>query len=564
MADTDEDVLERQVDPAPVPAEPTAVEAAPAASVPSPSMDELAAPARPERPIDTLMSNLAANQRVKMQENARIAADTNARLAQDRARMEAAYKKTEFDPAQLPAWDAKAKAAEHRTDPIDAFGSNGMVFAMLASAFTGQPMNTALMAGAAALNAVKAGDDQAYERDFTAWKENTNLALKRHDIQRQNYNDAINLMNQNLNAGQAQLRLAATKYDDQKTLALLDAGLDQQVIELQAGRQRLADGLRDSQLRWEKDHTMWQDLKARGYDPKRAADPRQQALIRQWRMDWSGQQGAAYDAQTDFITRKKAETPDYTADDVAKWNADFLRQQAEAENTGTGGGVRTRGRIEAAEIERRKAEYVEQGMAPSEAYAKATREVSMASKTPTATRISDDKQFVDQIDTALDTIAKQKEYLSQYTGIAGAAGYVTRMGERVGNITGISSNTDRQDFEKNIEKLRLNAGRLLTMTKGRPLAAEAARINTIVAGKNFGDTGPSTTRAMEELEALYRKMRQDAVSLYTGTAPEGSTRSQYLSPGEEITPTHPGAVPASSRKRDPKRPWLNDPIVGTQ
>ena len=77
-----------------------------------------------------------------------------------------------------PKWDADQQAAKYRTDPLSSFGSLGSVFGMIASAFTHHPMQNAMEASAAAMNAIHAGDQRAYDQAHEAWKQNLDMTFK--------------------------------------------------------------------------------------------------------------------------------------------------------------------------------------------------------------------------------------------------------------------------------------------------------------------------------------------------------------------------------------------------
>src|SRR4029077_2635397 len=133
---------------------------------------------------------------------------------------------------------AKTAKKEFATDPMEAFGSVGFIAAQLASAFTRTPMVNALNAGGAAIQAINDKNDKDYDRAFTAWKENTNLAIKRHEMQRHAYDDAIKLMNTDTNAGKLQLEIAALKCGDQRRLALIRGGHFEELQKLDEADRR--------------------------------------------------------------------------------------------------------------------------------------------------------------------------------------------------------------------------------------------------------------------------------------------------------------------------------------
>jgi hypothetical protein len=86
------------------------------------------------------------------------------------------------------------------------------------------------------MNAVREGNDKEFTRAYDAWKQNNDLTVKRHNIQQHSYDNAIRLMDSDLNLGRAKLQMEAARFGDQKTLWLLENGMDKEVIELQQKR----------------------------------------------------------------------------------------------------------------------------------------------------------------------------------------------------------------------------------------------------------------------------------------------------------------------------------------
>jgi hypothetical protein len=169
-------------------------------------------------------------------EKSKVQDDLTGIMERDRRRVEQQYEASGYKQGDFQPWNAQAEHEKHSTDPLVAFGSLGSVFGMIASAFTHAPMENALNASAAAMNAIKAGDETEYERAHEAWKQNTDLAFKRHQMQREHYLDAITLMGQNMQVGEAKLRMMATKYGDAQTLFLLEHGMSKELIDLQEKR----------------------------------------------------------------------------------------------------------------------------------------------------------------------------------------------------------------------------------------------------------------------------------------------------------------------------------------
>ena len=77
------------------------------------------------------------------------------------------------------AWNANREMAKRETSLWEQFGSPAFLVAMMGSAFSAMPMNSALNAGGAAINAINQGKIADYQRAFDAWKANTDLTIKR-------------------------------------------------------------------------------------------------------------------------------------------------------------------------------------------------------------------------------------------------------------------------------------------------------------------------------------------------------------------------------------------------
>ena len=513
--------------------------AAPAAA-PAPAGPDFTSLVRPPSDMAAVQGKLSEIQRQKTAANAANADETIKRLETDRARMETAYKASAVMPDELKQpWDSNAERAKYSTDPVQAFGSIGSVFAMLATSFAGLPMEHALNAGAAAINAVHAGDEKAYQSAYDAWQKNTNLAIKRHEIQRQAYNDAINLMNTNINAGRTKMELAATKFGDQKAQALLDAGMDKELFELFDSRNKAALNL---QSEWDKvqlQHEKIADLRA---DPRYSSQniAEKQQAIQDWQRRWSAQ-GAMklkYDFKQDYIENQKRSNPNYTPEDLLKWG-----QEADASEGA--GDISTTGKLKTAAIK----EIFEKAAAEGKpiTMAEATRQYNLTTSTPSGNRVDDLRGKIDQANNIIAGAEKNLEFLRSYKGAAGLIGKIMRGEEIAENIANISDKSDRAQFRRRVLELQEMAPRIMTDSNGRPLKAAQDKIDGIVAGLNSGDTGPNTIRAYEELVADMKKRISDYQNRMNGGGqPAGGS-------GVAAPP------PAAAGKN--KTPWLNDPIV---
>lgn len=135
----------------------------------------------------------------------------------------------------LKPWNADKELNDRKTNLWEQFGSPGFIVAMLASTFSGTPMNSALNAGAAAMNAINQGDMDKYNKAFDAFKENSTLTLKRLDIEEKAFNQIGDLRTRNMEQWRAQATALATRFNDQRMLIMLQNGMDPQVMEAQAG-----------------------------------------------------------------------------------------------------------------------------------------------------------------------------------------------------------------------------------------------------------------------------------------------------------------------------------------
>jgi len=544
--------------PAPAPAPATAAPA-------GPNLDALIIP--PER-LEAARQQMLANQQAKTASNAAIAGETTRRLDADRARMENAYKASAAVPDELNhPWNADAERARTRTDPMESFGSVGMVFAMLAPAFAGLPMSASLNAGAAALNAIKEGDEKAYQQNFEAFKTNTDLALKRHDIMRQAYNDATTLMNSNINAGRTKMELAATKFNDKQAQILLENGMDDQLASLFTKRNEAALKLQQDWDTVQLQHDKMMDLRG---DPRyTSGDPAQKdAAVRDWIQRWgpNGRAQQKYDFTQEYISRKKAENPSWTASDLAGWRKEAADAEEPTESEKQG--VLTEGRQKAAEIKRRQDEYTAGGMDPGQAYQKAAQEVASINRGISGNRADDLRGRIDMADKIIEGSQKNIDFLKNYKMGAGIGGKIMRGEEIAENIAGISDQTDRMQFRRRVLELQEMAPRIFTDSNGRPLAAAQKKIDSIVAGLEAGDTGPNTIRAYEELvndmrdriEAYKRRLNNGVAP--GGSNPEGTGVSRPAAGSSRGTPKWQSAPIVSPAAPGPRSDIESDTNYG--
>ena len=273
-----------------------------------------------------LFKQLQAQQKAKTAEDEAAQANyaKNAQKWQDRA--EHAFNAEALGPDDLPAWDADKELKKRSTSPMEAFGSFASVATIAAAAFTRMPLTNSLNASAAAMTAIHKNDTEAYNRAFDAFKENSNLFLKRHALMHQEFEDANKLIDMNMTEWRTQTDMIAQKYGDQKTLAYVNAGMDEKVFELQALRARAAVGLAEA-----RDKLIEQNIKMSVLN----ADPR-------WKSGVPQKMKAALDDYNDdklspelqLWKKHKQENPDELSEDSLK----FLGSLKQAEYGGRGMG----------------------------------------------------------------------------------------------------------------------------------------------------------------------------------------------------------------------------------
>jgi len=105
---------------------------------------------------------------------------------------------------EIPA--ANAPPAKPDNDNMKQFGSLASIIGIFASAFTKRPMVNALNASADAMKAEQEGNNDAYEKAYREWKDQNELALKRHDMEVERLQEIVELSKTDQAAALAQLK----------------------------------------------------------------------------------------------------------------------------------------------------------------------------------------------------------------------------------------------------------------------------------------------------------------------------------------------------------------------
>lgn len=191
----------------------------------------------------------------------------------EKGRQEAYEKYQGIEPVDVKPWNAEQKKQQYSTDPLATFGSFWNVAMVAASAFTRQPLVNSLTASAAFINARADQNELAYEKDYKAWKDNTDLALKRHQIERESFDDALKLINVNESAGKAELAAVMAKFGMKKKQAMMDAGMFPELMETWHSEVKAYEGLSKARDEIETSNLLRQSVRQENDDRKAANRP---------------------------------------------------------------------------------------------------------------------------------------------------------------------------------------------------------------------------------------------------------------------------------------------------
>lgn len=450
--------------------------------------------------IKEVTSKMADNQREKIAAEDKIIGKLDSTIEQSLPKIEQLSKNAGVEAEKLKPWNADEEAAKRRTDPIEAFGSFGSVFGILASAFTHAPMENALNASAAAMTAIKNNDQKSYDQAHKGWEDNLKMAMDRHKIQHDAYQDATSLLSTNMQAAQTKLAVLAARFGDKQAQVLLDAGMNKELEELFQARQRSALALQEATPKIIEENAKISRLFALGYDTKNPTSEKSQEALKTFQkeqVDLKRQEHSYSNNPAKVVLdRYIAEHPDASAEDIAA----FLKNNKTASS----------GRVPKPEekfVTERAKELQKDGMGETEALAKAQHEWKIKTAAPTGNKMDDIKSRENKITIAESTIGKIDDMLVKHKAMAGIGGKITRTGEAIGNILG-SNATDRAQFRRWVLELQETLPSVINDRNGRPISSEAQKIEGIVAGLAAGDTNANTLRAYDELRPLLATIKK--------------------------------------------------------
>lgn len=583
MADaaTDTDMVYRDVPPADMDSWRRGVDADRSSSS---AIADLAPPAE-DKSVSGLVSSLTDLQRRKVGEDTRMSAESDAQQARDRAVRNHAFQLEGVAASELPKpWDAEKEHKKWETNPIEGFGSMGGLFAMVASAFTKAPMENAINGMAGAINSIKEGNEQGYQRAYDAFKTNVQLADQRFKTQHELYSDALSLGTADATASDAKFRHAAVKFGDQQMLMLAEHGMIKEIYELQASRAAAHEAMMKAADAIDLHTVQKAAVNAVKMNPPQTGDPVQDKLMlaAQIQRIYDGQSkygSAEQEAVGAFMQKNMNKSAQEIADGLAKVHEQFsvkypntqgyqAARQAEMDanggkidpardaqllqafgltvsRAGAGGGA---SQSSQARKTRAIEEIVEKHKAEGKpiSLVEAEREYNQTVQIPSAhDRFQSDVQY-DKVVRMEDNISKVEDLLHKHKFIAGIGGVLTRPLEAVANILG-KDETDRKQFERDVLEIKEWGQSALMDRNGRPISSEAAEAGKIFAGLKPGDTTFNTLRAYMELRPILTKLKEQIKARGEGRGP--------VSGGSEAP-----AAPTQAETSGKDAPWLRDPV----
>jgi hypothetical protein len=229
--------------------------------------------------IDKAQSDLTRLQEKKITADNRVQLQQQRQDAQDRHMMVQAFNAEGTELQQLKPWNADQEMSKRQTSIWEDWGSPAVFVANLLSAFTGAPMTNALNASASAMNAIQKGEIDNYNRAFDAWKNNTDLTLKRANLEHQMYQEIDSLRSRDMEAWRTQATAIATRFNDERGLALLRNGMDPEFLQVKEAIPTAMAKMAESQQLIEQNHLRTQFVNSfpgvwtTGPDGKKIANP---------------------------------------------------------------------------------------------------------------------------------------------------------------------------------------------------------------------------------------------------------------------------------------------------
>lgn len=376
----------------------------------------------------------------------------------DRERMDRAWgnENARADDPALDVWDADKEKARRTRGPMEQFGSVGFIFAMAASAFTRTPMTSALNAGAAAMTAIQQGDEKAYEHAYKAWKDNSELAIKRFDMEHRLYEDANKLLNTDMSLWNQKTLEIAAQFDHKQTIALLNAGMYPKVLEAQSAAARARIEVVQAQQKFE-DFENERRMISEGIKAVRKPHP-------DWKDDNKGPEQLAAEAQVyarvKQAMRGQTQVREPTPD---QQQYDLIKKKYENDPD------------KVRKIAKEFDEYKLGQHQPAGQAATAARAAKQVQAEQQRKAIVDD--YATDIDTALERIQSMKK-----TGWGPQVGALAGATKLYQSATG---GTEVADLQRNLAQLKEHYKEVFA-SKGHSLSAEFKELDSIIPGEIQG------------------------------------------------------------------------------
>ncbi len=140
-------------------------------------------------------------------------------------------------------------------DPVRNFGSLASMIGIFASAFTKKPIVNALNASADAMKAEQAGNREAYDRAYQEWKDQTDLAFKRHGAEVEQLNEIMELAGKDQTAALAKLKAYGVVNSSDAASTLAELGDWEEIGKYAASMQTMKTKAQEAALKMEEQNT---------------------------------------------------------------------------------------------------------------------------------------------------------------------------------------------------------------------------------------------------------------------------------------------------------------------
>lgn len=424
---------------------------------------------------------------------------------------------------------------QYMTNPVEALGSVAGMFGLLAAGFTRQPAKNALSALGAVLKAQHEADDDAYVSAYEAWQDSSTLMLERHKMMTDDLRSAMELARTKPEMANAKLKAISTKYDDQLLRAAAEKGDWIELGKMQDARDRLA-----------------MEHQRLGAEFARINLAREAAMRE--KQDWARENKLREDLASTDPARVEQAKRELSA--IAQSKAASMGYGPEARPfRGAGADGTPEGGRGALAASARAIQERNPGMPFDRALDQAREDQTRAAKLGgsevlSAAQLGTIRSNFQMYSNSLDSIERAQDILRKYPGAASKVGIVLKTGESLGNALGISNETDRHMFEREIAALRADYGPLSRQARGvgRATAQDKEFASKIIQAGRWGDTNLSAYDTLEQLKKVYLgdvKMLDEEYARGSGWR-----RSLLEDPGVEAAePVGGWTPPAHDRRR---------------